>query len=157
MDFCLGPVHLYLQMRIGRQQSAAHVTGDFRGFQREFFVRPLGLAAEGGRALHGFLQIFHGCGADIFHVFLADGGPADGDHAKHLAANLQRGLDGRALLGLHIEGGLDGVDLILPQAGQAAADNGQQLILKAPSIQALEHQLAAFEQQNFIHSISSLS
>ena len=49
-----------------------------QGWRFPWFFPPLGLAAEGGRALHGFLQIFHGCGADIFHVFLADGGPADG-------------------------------------------------------------------------------
>ena len=79
---------------------------------------------------------------------MQNGGPLSMRHAA-LAAGLGDGVHvAVGLQGLHIDGALAGIDLEAAAGADAAADVGQQLVLKALAVQSLQHHLAQLQQQD---------
>ena len=130
----------------------AHPLGQLDGGHGEGLVGPLGLHLEGsgGHKLvvkvlpcggqHGLGRLLAGTGTGQTHD--AEDGLECLPGPFHIALFVD---------GLHVGGGLAGVDAELAVAVEAAADIAHQFFFKTAAVQALQNQFAQLEQEDFIH------
>ena len=142
-------MYIHRQVGEGVLKLAAHPLAELDGGHGEALVRPLGLHLEAVGGGEGLLEIGPGGLEDGFLILAAGQGPGHGDDAEDPAA----GGVGRlhvALVrqGLHIDGTLLGVDVELAAPADPAADVGNELVLKAAAVEALEDHLAQLQKQH---------
>ena len=78
------------------QQARAHLGGNFRRREREFFIGALGFHFEGVYGGKLRAQVLHSGGAHGFHALFRHAGAREGDHAENFAHPLHRALQIRA-------------------------------------------------------------
>ena len=153
MDGQLGVVDIHLEVGVALVQLAAHPLGQLNGGHGEGLVGPLGLHLKGFRTGEFLPQVGAGRLQHLLLGLAAGSGPGQTHDAEHPA----HGLIGPVhvavgALGLHVHGGLLGVHLELAQGAETALGVGDEFILKPAAVQALEHQLAQLEQNDFFHN-----
>ena len=152
MDAQLRVVNIHLQMGIRVVEQPPHVLTDLHTVHGKVLIRAPGLHLEGLRLPELLVQIVPGAVEDGVLVLGTGQGPGDGDDPEHLPAGRKGPVQVTVRpLGLHIDGALLGVDVKVAAVLEAAADIGQQLVLKGPPVQPLEHHLAQLQEDHFIH------
>ena len=154
IDGDLRVVYVYLQVGEGILEVAAHRLGQLDGGHRKGLVRALGLHLEGlggielvcqiglGGVPHGLYRLFAGVAAGQPH------------HAKEVLHGGVGSVHVAGLVqGLHIDGGLAGVDVELPEGLEPPPRVVHQLFLKAAAVGSLEDDLAQFQQDGFFHDV----
>ena len=150
-------VHVHLQVGVQFVQFAPHILAELDGVHGETLVRPLGFHLEGAGGGQLVVQELLTGGHDGVLVLLAGAGQGQAHDAEYLLQGLKGALHVAVVaLGLHIGGGLAGVDLELAVGPQAAVDVGLQLVLEAAAVQALQHHLPQLQQDDLVHSMLSL-
>jgi len=145
-------MHVHLQVGIELVQLPAHILGELDGGHGEGLVGPLGLHLEGPGGGEPVPQVFLGGLEHGVLVLGARPGPGEAHHAEETLHGLIGPVQiAGILLGLHIQGGLLGVHPELAEGPQAALGVSDELVLKAAAVEALEHDLAQLEQNDFIH------
>ena len=89
-------------------------------------------------------------------IFLTGVRLGEGHDAEDISAGIEGPVQVTAVVqGLHIDGALFGGHQEFAVGVDAAADIAAQPLLKGVAVEALEHQLAQFQQDQFVHSVSS--
>ena len=147
-------------MKVGIQliQFAPHILAELNGIQGEALIRPLGLHLKGTGSGQLVVQELVTCSHNGILVLLAGPGQRQAHNAEHLLQGLKGALHvALVILGLHIGGGLAGIDFKLAVGPQTPVDIGLKLILKAAAVKALQHHLSQLQQDDLIHNTVSLS
>ena len=151
MDGELRVMDIHHRVRVGVGQLAPHILAQLYAGHGEGLVAALGLHLEALCPLHIIPEIFYCQPGNGLLVLLAAGGPAEIYNAEDLPQSLEGGVHVGALRPLHVNRGLHAVDPEIPYGGQAAAHIGQQLLLKALAVEALEDYLPQLQKNDVVH------
>ena len=142
-------------MKLG--QIAADLTTDLGRAQRELLVGTLGVDLKGPGVLQALAQVGLGGLLDLVHIIGTEHGLGDRVDAEDADGGLQSRFHiDIGIHGLDIDGRLHIPDIKLADALHTVLDRADQLIFKAAAIEALKDQLAALEQQYFLHCVSPI-
>ena len=156
MDGELRLVDVHSEIVVGLVEHTTHILADLNTGHGELLVGALGLHLEGAGSQQVIVQIALGALQNSVLVLLTGLGAADSHHTEDLLTGLKSLVDIAGILGgLHIDGALLGVDMVLTGAAlQAAADIAEELILEGAAIEALQDHFAQLQKNDLVHMIT---
>ena len=152
LDHDLGIMHVHADGLTAGQQNAANLHGDLHGILAEGLIRTLALYLEGALAGQKLRNIFTRGGHNAFHILFANGRSADCNDTKGLSCRFEHAVHiAKFILGLNINGALRAIDIKITVIGGTTAQFAAKHVLKIALVCALEHDLAVFTKQYFLH------